>query len=73
MKSEMDTMRMDERQRICWLLANRATLMVVGIAWVGMIAWEMVQGRAPWFMLAMVPIFAAIRFGWYLRCLRRSS
>lgn len=73
MKSEMDVMSMDERQRLCWLLANRATLMIVGLVWIGMIVWEMIQGRAPLFMMVMVPIFAAIRFGWYLRCLKGSA
>ena len=31
MKTEMDAMGMDERQRTCWLLANRLTLIAVGL------------------------------------------
>ncbi len=60
MKSEMDLMRMDERQRFHWLRANRATLMVVGVVWLLMIAFELSEGRTPGFLLVMVPIFAGI-------------
>jgi len=65
MISEMDIMRLDERQRGHWLLANRATLMVVGVVWLLMIAFELTEGRTPVFLLAMVPVFAGIRFGFY--------
>ncbi|MBU1320443.1 MAG: hypothetical protein KKG33_12530 [candidate division Zixibacteria bacterium] len=72
MKSEMDVMGMDERQRLCWLLANRVTLMVVGVFWIGMIGWEVINHRVPYFLIAMVPAFAAIRFFTYLVYFRRS-
>ena len=65
MRSEMDLMRMDERQRLHWLRANRATLMVVGAVWLLMIAFELSEGRTPGFLLVMVPIFAGIRFGFF--------
>ena len=65
MKSEMDLMRMDERQRFHWLRANRATLMFVGVVWLLMIAFELSEGRTPGFLIVMVPIFAGIRFGFY--------
>ena len=65
MKSEMDLMRMDERQRLHWFRANRATLMVVGVVWLLMIAFELSEGRTPGFLLVMVPIFAGIRFGFF--------
>lgn len=65
MKSEMDLMRMDERQRFHWLEANRATLMVVGVIWLLMIAFELTEGRTPGFLLIMVPVFAGLRFGFY--------
>ncbi len=65
MKSEMDLMRMDERQRFHWLRANRATLMIVGAVWLLMIAFELSEGRTPEFLLVMVPIFAGVRFGFF--------
>jgi len=64
-KTEMDIMRMDERQRLHWLKANRATLMVVGAVWLAMIAWELVQDRTPWYLISMVPIFGAVRLSFY--------
>jgi hypothetical protein len=66
MKNEMDVVRMDERQREAWLRANRATLMVVGLVWLGMIVWELTHHRVPWFMITMVPVFGGIRFLSYL-------
>lgn len=66
MKNEMDVTGMDERQRHAWLRANRATLMLVGITWLGMIAWELAQGRTPVFLIVMVPVFAVLRFGFFL-------
>ena len=66
MSSEMDALRMDERQRFAWLMANRGTVFAIGATWIGMIAWEIAQGRAPVFLIAMVPVFALVRFGLYL-------
>jgi hypothetical protein len=66
MRTEMDILRMDERQKLHWLEANRATLMVVGVVWLLMIAFEFSEGRDAWFLVAMVPIFAAVRLGFYL-------
>jgi hypothetical protein len=62
MKTEMDALALDERQRVCWLYANRALVFVVGIVWLGMIAWEIWHHRLPIFMIIMVPAFALIRF-----------
>ena len=62
MKTEMDAMSMDERQRFCWLSANRITLIVVGLVWIGMIIVDIVQNRIPYFLIAMIPVFALIRF-----------
>ena len=65
MKSEMDILSMDERQRVCWLLANRATLMIVGLVWLGMIVWKLIENRMPYFLIIMVPVFGLIRFVMY--------
>lgn len=70
MKSEMDIMDMDERRRLAWLRANRITLFCVGITWIGIIVWELVQQRTPYFMIVMVPVFACIRYISYLKYLR---
>jgi hypothetical protein len=70
MATEMDLLRMDERQRTAWLRANRLTLWVVAMVWLGMIGWELAAGRTPAFLMAMVPVFALVRFGayrWYQR------
>jgi lipopolysaccharide export LptBFGC system permease protein LptF len=72
MKTEMDILNMDDKQRMCWLLANRSTLIIVGIFWIGMIASEFAQGRIPVFLTVMVPVFAAVRFGLYLYYKKRS-
>lgn len=65
MKSEMTMMRMDERQQLNWLSANRATLMFVGVVWLLMIAFELNEGRTPGFLIVMVPVIAGIRLGCY--------
>ena len=72
MKSEMDMLKMDERQRLAWLLANRATLMIVGVIWLGMIGWHLLQHRTPWFLIIMVPVFGLVRFSVYLYYARHS-
>jgi hypothetical protein len=56
---------MDERQRLCWLLANRVTLMIVGLVWLGMVVWHLIDNRIPYFLIIMVPVFALIRFTMY--------
>ena len=61
MKTEMDALALDERQRVCWLYANRALIFVVGIVWLGMVVWEVWHQRAPVFMIIMVPVFALVR------------
>ena len=61
MTNEMDLMALDERQRFAWLKANRATLMVVGLTWLGMIGWELAHGTVPVVLIAMVPTFATLR------------
>lgn len=61
MTEEMDILRMDERQRLAWMRANRVTLILVGLIWIGMIVWEMFQGKFPKFLVTMVPVFALAR------------
>lgn len=73
MRSEMDVMKMDERMRLCWLLANRMTLVVVGLVWLGMIAWELLHDRVSYFLIAMVPVFALIRLGLYQMYAHRNT
>jgi hypothetical protein len=73
MKSEMDAMRMDERQRLSWLLANRATLMIVGLVWVGMTLYEFIQSEKPYFLLIMIPAFALIRLAFYKIYARKTA
>ena len=65
MKKEMDFLKMSDLQRICWLKANRATLIAVGLVWIGMIAKEILYGNTPWFLIVMVPVFAFLRMGFY--------
>ncbi len=65
MKNEMELLSMDERQRQSWLQANRLTLILVGLVWLGMILWEMGQGHPPWFLIVMLPVFALVRLGAY--------
>ena len=72
MKTEMDVMRLDERQQLCWLQANRVTLMLVGIVWLGMIVWELARGAMPYFLVAMVPVIALVRFVAYKYFARRA-
>jgi hypothetical protein len=63
MKTEMDAMNMDERQKFHWLMANRVTLMIVGMVWIGMIVYHAVQDNVmPYFLIIMVPVMALIRF-----------
>ena len=71
MRNEMEILGMDAPRRLAWLRANRATLMIVGLAWLGLISWEFLHGRAPWFLILMVPVFAALRFLLYLHYRRR--
>jgi hypothetical protein len=68
----MDLLGMDGRQRLAWLLANRATLMLVGLAWLGMIGWELGHQRMPTFLLVMVPVIALTRLVLYRLYARRS-
>jgi hypothetical protein len=72
MKTEMDALNLDERQRFYWLKANRVTLMLVGLVWLGMIAWELAHGQTPWFLIIMVPVFGLLRFGLYQLYARRA-
>ncbi len=72
MKNEMDVLGLDPQQRLAWLRANRATLMLVGLTWLGLIARELLQTRTPWFLIAMVPVFALVRFGLYRIYVRRA-
>jgi hypothetical protein len=72
MTTEMDIMGMDERQRLAWLHANRVTLILVGLTWIGMIAWEVIHDQFPMFLIAMVPVFAIVRFSTY-RYYQRAS
>jgi len=64
-KNEMDILRMSESERICWLMANRLTLIVVGVIWIGMILNQVKEGTIPLFMIVMVPVFALFRLAVY--------
>jgi hypothetical protein len=69
MNSEMDLLHMDERQRLAWLMANRGTLIAVGLTWIGFIVRELAEGRMPLLLIVMVPVFAALRAGlFYFYC-----
>jgi len=70
-KTEMDAMALDERQRTCWLHANRLTLILVGLLWLGLIGWELAHHRTPYFLIVMVPVIALIRLATYKYYLRR--
>ena len=63
MKDEVDVLSMDERQRLSWLLANRFTLMIVGLVWLFMTGRELYLEREPYFLIIMVPIIAVVRWG----------
>lgn len=67
----MKIMNLDERQRYCWLAANRFTLLIVGLVWIGLIGWDLWQGHIPVFLILMVPFFALVRFISYRLYLRR--
>jgi hypothetical protein len=70
----MDLMKLDEGQRLAWLRANRVTLILVGFIWLGMIGWELWQGRRPIFLAAALPVIAGFRwlaFRYYQRVDRR--
>ncbi len=70
MKTEMDLIGMDERQREGWLKANRGTLIAVGVLWIGMIVREFAAGNVPTFLIVMVPAIACLRlllYRWYTR------
>jgi hypothetical protein len=66
MKTEMDLLHMDERQRLAWLMANRGTVIAVGAVWIGMIVWELAESRTPLFLILMLPVFALLRLGFFL-------
>jgi hypothetical protein len=66
MKTEMDVLKMDERQKLCWLMANRAIIFVIFIAWAGIIIRDFLQGRNPIVMIILIPVLALIRFLFYL-------
>lgn len=70
MIDEMDLLHMDERQRAAWLSANRATVMLVGLTWLGMIVWELAHSRSPTFLIVMVPVFALFRLAAYFAYVR---
>jgi hypothetical protein len=71
MKTEMDLLRMDERQRLCWLRANRVVLMIVGAIWICMIGWELLHDRIPYFMIIAVPLLALTRLALYKYFVRK--
>jgi hypothetical protein len=65
MKSEMEVMKLDERERLCWLYANRATLFFVGLVWIGLAVRQLLLDSTPYFLLVMIPVFALARFGFF--------
>ena len=64
---------MTDRQRWSWLLANRLTLMLVGLVWLGMIFERLARADTPWFLIAMVPAFALFRLAAYLHYRRTGA
>ncbi len=72
MKTEMDLMKMDEHQRLCWLKANRLMVFIIGAVWLGMIGWELWQGRVPVFLIVMLPALALTRLIVYKVYVRRA-
>lgn len=73
MKTEMDVLKMDERQRLCWLLANRATLLVVGIMWLALIARDLLNHQTPYDLIFAVPLIGLIRLAFYKYYVRRNA
>ncbi|MFC1475375.1 hypothetical protein ACFLQW_00050 [Candidatus Zixiibacteriota bacterium] len=71
MKTEMDMLKMDERQRLCWLLANRATLIIVGVLWLALIVRELMMNHRPYELIVAVPLIAAVRLVLYKYYARR--
>ena len=71
MKNEMDMLKMDERQRLCWLLANRATLIVVGILWLALIIRDLLNHQTPYELILAVPAIALVRLVFYKYYARR--
>lgn len=67
MKDRIGNQQRNEHRHLAWLRANRATLIVVGLCWLGMIGWELVQHRTPVFLIAMVPVFALVRLAFFHR------
>lgn len=67
----MDVLSMDERQRLSWLLANRFTLMNVGLVWLFMTARELYLERVPYFLIIMVPVIAIVRWAAYRYYVRK--
>jgi hypothetical protein len=65
MKNEMDLLGFDERQRLGWLMANRALIFIIGALWLGIIGWELYQQRTPYFMIIMIPVLALARLIFY--------
>lgn len=65
MKNEMELLGMTGVERLCWLRANRTTLMLVGLVWIGMIVERLIAGTFPLFLIVALFVFAAIRFGLY--------
>ncbi len=62
----MDLLKMTEARRLAWLKANRITLIIVGVVWIGMIGWYWAKYGPPWFLIACVPVFALFRLCAYL-------
>jgi hypothetical protein len=72
MKNEMDVLNLDERQKLYWLMANRVTLIIVGLVWIGMIIYEATSRHIiPYFLIAMVPVFGLVRLLFYKYYARR--
>lgn len=63
--NEMTLLRMDPGQRHAWLMANRATLMTVGVLLLAWIAAELLAGRTPVAAIVLIPLIALIRWGFY--------
>ncbi|UCG52693.1 MAG: hypothetical protein JSW58_03860 [Candidatus Latescibacterota bacterium] len=66
MKNEPDKMRIDSPRLHALLLANRVTLVIIGIVWIGMIIYRLAGGEYWRFLASTVPMIILIWHGTYL-------
>jgi len=49
-------------EQLAWLQADRLTLLLFAVVWVGMIVASLLLDRTPWFLLAMLALLALVRY-----------